>query len=164
MYFCGNHTLAAHSLLLREGTFCLVRRSFPLLVSVCSLVPHYVEELKNACFPSCRLSIGAFKKSKIKLLPIAPSALLYPQLMEPVESGFGSTRAERSHIKAAAPPHGKGPPHVEVTSKKALILHVTSALTPVDSCRGGKDSLGNSYFCIANRSKLQPASACTSEA
>lgn len=79
--------------------------------------------------------------------------MLYLQLMEPVASGFGSTGAERSHIKAAAPPHGKGPSYVEVTREKVLMVHLTAALTPIYSWHRGKDGLGNSYFCIANRSQ-----------
>lgn len=72
MYFCGNRTLPVHSLLLWEDTFCLVRRSFLLLVCVNSLDP-YPSKNEKCVLPELPFK---YKNLKNKLLLFAPSALL----------------------------------------------------------------------------------------
>lgn len=72
-------------------------------------------------------------EKKIKQLPLALWALLYLQLIEPTESGFGSAWAERGHIKAL---HLRME-RAHLTKRylgKVLMVQVTSAFTPIYSC------------------------------
>lgn len=121
---------------------CLIRRSFPLPVWVCSWDAYSSKNQKNVCFLSCHSNIEALKNY---INPFAAWALLCPQLIEPARSGFGWARADKATSK---PLRGL----TERYGAKRRWRRTFHRPAHQDIHITGGMSLGNSYFCITNRS------------
>lgn len=137
------------------------QEKFPA-VSVCSLDPYSSKNWENVCFLSCHLNMGALQNNNDEIAPLSTLSFALATANAAcwiwVWFSWSWTQPHQS-LCTSAP---RRPILSTGNLQKVLMVHLTSALMPIYPCHSWK-SLGNSYFCIANRSKGQSASACTPE-